>query len=343
MRFFLSRYLLFGGIFIGGIIDTANAIQYNYDNYSFGLTGYGTVGFMKNDTKKPDFIGDWRLRSQVSYRPNGLYSFGMVYAIDDIAINEDNFMRDAFVFVENRRFFRLELGLTESVARKLGVGLPDVGALRVNDKPLFYDKISRHGPVIADTVLTTGYRALRANIVSVPVSGIQYGLSIAGITDNYDYTADFGLKIKRPYGKLKSAYSFGASFINLPRDYKTDYFSSNVNADWRAQASFGMNLQYNSWMFGLNTRVIYDKNPLGVVSDGLSAGAGISYDILNYSLSLSYILSDTGIWHKNVKNYDDNTVVTSFRYKYSENLHAWFSTGFSTQKVFLMFGLRVVF
>ncbi len=340
---FYSRCLFYYIILFGGVICSADAFQYNIGHYSFGLTGYGTAGFMKNDTKKPDFIGDWRLRGQMLYRADRQYSFGLVYAIDDVAINEDNFMREAFVFFENRSFFRIEFGMMESVARKLGVGLPDVGALRINDRPLFYDKISQRGPIIGDTVLTTGYKALRANIVSVPFSGVQYGVSVAGITDDYDYTVDFGLKIRRPTGKLKSVYSFASSFTKTPDHYRPDYFSYDVNADWRMQASMGMNLQYNSWIFGLNTRVIYDKDPMGVISDGLSAGAGLSYDILNYSLSMSYILSDTGIWHHNFENYIDNTLVASFRYKYSENVEAWFSTGFSSNKSFLMFGLKTIF
>ena len=64
-------------------------------------------------------------------------------------------------------------------------------------------------------------------------------------------------------------------------------------------------------------RAIYDENPIGIATDGIVAGTGVSYDILNYSLSLSYLFSDTGIWHREYENYADHTVVASFRYKYS--------------------------
>ncbi|HBS76328.1 MAG TPA: hypothetical protein DEA31_00490, partial [Alphaproteobacteria bacterium] len=196
------------------------------------------------------------------------------------------------------------------------VGLPDVGGLRVNDKPLFYKRIHPDGAVISDTSLTTGRSALRANVASAPKSGAQYGLSVAGVTDDYDYAVDAGLKIRRPNGKTKTAYALGASFMSKPNGFSQDSYTPDVYADWRAQVSAGMNLQYNSWIWGVSARVIYDENPIGTASDGLSAGTGISYDLLKYTVSLTYIFSDTGIWQHDVRDYNDHTIVGSFRYKY---------------------------
>lgn len=321
----------------------ASALEYNYGPASFKLTGYGTAGLIETDSDSPDFLGDWRVRGQMNYSVATEHTLGLVYAIDAAAVDEDKYVREGFGFWENKKIGRVEFGLTDSIARKLGVGLPDVGGLRVNDKPLFYKKISPDGPVISDTTLTTGRTALRLNVATMPTRGIQYGLSVAGITDDYNFAIDAGLKIRQPNGKTKMAYSFGASFMDRPDNFRTDSFTPRVHADWRAQVSAGMNLQYNSWIWGLSARVIYDEKPIGPVSDGLVVGTGVSYDILNYSISLTYLFSDTGLWHSDVRDYRDHTAIASFRYKYSENVDGWISAGLTTDTPFLSAGLRLTF
>ena len=67
------------------------------------------------------------------------------------------------------------------------------------------------------------------------------------------------------------------------------------------------------------------------------------FNILNYSVSLSYIFSDTGIWHKDAPDYTDHTVVASFRYKYSENVDGWMSIGMTTETPFVAAGMRIAF
>lgn len=330
-------------LFIISVPNVAQAWQFDYDRFSFKLNGYGTIGVLEPKGIKPDFVGDWRLRNQINYAIASGQMLGLVYAIDAASVDEEKYIREAFGFFESSKFGRIEFGLTDSIARKLGVGLPDVGGLRVNDKPLFYKKIRPEGPVISDTTLTTGRSALRLNIVSLPTNFMQYGISFAGLTDNYDYAIDAGLKIRQPDGKVKTAFAFGASFMDKPNDYRTDAYTPVVNADWRAQVSAGMNVQYNSWMWGLTTRLIYDENPIGPVSDGLAVGTGVSYDLLNYSISLSYIFSDTGIWNRDVKDYIDNTIIGSFRYKYSENVDGWTSLGFTNDSPFISAGIRISF
>lgn len=330
-------------VVIGVAAGDANAWQYDHGPVTFKLNGYGTGGIIEPDFGKPDFIGDWRVRAQLDYNIADGQTLGAVYAIDAAAIDEDKFMREAFAFWQDRALGRVEVGFTDSVARKLGVGLPDVGGLRVNDKPLFYKKITPDGPVISDTTLTTGRSALRTNLVSMPRGAAQYGLSVAGLTDDYDYAVDAALKIRRPSGKVKTAYAFAASFMDHPDNYRTDAYTPRVTADWRAQVSGGVNVQYNSWIWGLTARVIYDQDPVGPVSDGLAVGTGVSYDILNYSVSLTYIFSDTGIWNRDVKDYMDHTVIGSFRYKYSENVDGWMSLGMTTETPFLSVGLRLTF
>lgn len=325
--------------------SVANAWKLEYENNDFKakLNGYGTIGLLEPKGMDAEFVDDWRLRGELGYNVADGQSLGLVYALDAAAVDEKSFYRELFGFFQANSIGRIEFGFTDSVARKLGVGLPDVGGLRVNDKPLFYKKITPKGPVISDTNITTGRDALRVNLVSVPKNSVQYGLSVAGLTDNYDYALDAGVKIRRPAGKLKSAFAFGASFMDNPENYRTDAYTPLVNADWRAQVSAGMNLQYNSWIWGLSARLIYDERPVGEVSDGLAVGTGISYDILNYSVSLSYIFSDTGIWQRDIKDYMDNTLVASFRYKYSENVDGWLSGGITSDAPFIVAGMRVSF
>lgn len=340
-RFFKTA--LIAAASVGAFSSNAQAFQYNSGRFAFKLNGYGTAGLLEPEFDTPEFIGDWRVRGQMNYAVYAGQTLGLVYSIDAAAVDEDKFFREAFTFWEHRELGRVELGFTDSIARKLSVGLPDVGGLRVNDKPLFYKKISPNGPVISDTILTTGRSALRVNLATVPTNGVQYGLSLSGITDDYNYAIDAGLKIRQPNGKIKTAFSFGASFMDKPDNYRTDSYTPLVNADWRAQISGGMNLQYNSWIWGLSARLIYDEKPVGPVSDGLAVGTGVSYDLLKYSISLTYIFSDTGIWNRDVKDYMDHTVIASFRYKYSEYIDGWTSIGLTTDTPFLAVGMRLTF
>ncbi len=340
MRISVPAFLFFSVALVSG---SANALEYDNGRFGLKLNGYATGGVLEPDFETPDFIGDWRIRGEMDYLVTDGNKLGLVYAIDAAAVDEDKFMREAFSYWQNSTYGRAEIGFTDSIARKLGVGLPDVGGLRVNDKPLFYKKIHPTGPVISDTTITTGRSALRLNLATMPIGTAQYGLSISGITDDYDYAVDAALKIRQPSGKVKTAYAFGASFMSHPDGYRTDAYTPRVYADWRAQVSGGINLQYNSWMWGLTARLIYDENPLGPISDGLAVGSGISYDILNYSVSLTYIFSDTGVWNRDVDDYLDHTVIASFRYKYSENVDGWMSLGMTTETPFVAVGLRLTF
>lgn len=320
-----------------------DAWQYKSDRFGLKITGYGNAGIIEPDFETPDFVGDWHARAQANYAIATGQTLGLVYALDSQTLDKDKFSEDLFLLYENRNYGRVEFGLTDSIAAKLGLGLPDVGGLRVNDNPLYYKKISPKGPVIADATIDTGDQSLRVNLVSVPTAPVQYGISVAGITDDYKFTLDAGMKIRRPSGKIKTAFSLGASYMDAPDNYNADPYAPRLTADWRAQVAAGVNIQYNSWVWGVNTRLIYDKNPVGTPSDGIVAGTGVSYDILNYSISLSYVFSDTGIWDHDVDDYYDNTVIASFRYKYSENVQGWMSLGLTTDKPFAAAGIRLVF
>lgn len=328
-----------------GIImpNAAHALQYDMGKFSARFTGYATGGVINPDIESPLFIGDWRGRVQLTYAANDEYKFGAVYALDQTALDKGNFSRETFGYIESRDYGRIEFGLTDSIARKLGVGLPDVGGLRINDRPLYNEKIIPDGPIIADTTLTSGRNDPRINIVSAPTNGVQYGVSASGFATNYDYAVDAGLKIRRPSGKVKTAYSLGLSFMDNPRKFDNEVYTPGVTADWRGQMSLGMNLQYNSWVWGTTARVIYDNKPIGEVSDGFVVGTGVSYDLLRYSVSLTYMFSDTGVWQSDVKNFEDHTAIASFRYKYSENVDGWISGGITSKTPFVSAGLRLTF
>ncbi len=321
---------------------SANALQYDTGKYSFRLTGYGTSGVINPDFGSSLFIGDWRVRGQITHATTDTLKIGAVYALDQAALDRGNFSRETFAFFELRDFGRLEVGLTDSIARKLGVGLPDVGGLRINDRPLFNEKITPDGPIIPDTTLTSGRNAPRINIASAP-GAVQYGLSVSGFAADYDYALDAGLKIRRPSGKVKTAYSLGVSFMDNPDGFDPEVYMPSVTADWRAQMSLGMNLQYNSLIWGTTARVIYDQDPVGEVSDGFVFGTGVSYDLLRYSVSLTYMLSDTGVWQSDISDFIDHSVIASFRYKYNEYVDVWMSGGITSHTPFISAGLRLSF
>ena len=339
----MKKFVIITLVFITAVIENANALQYTNGRSTFRFNASGTAGIFEPKFKDILFLGDFELGAKYSYAVARGQTLGLVYEWDEHALDEHDYAHDAFALWEIKNVGRIEAGLTESVARKLSVGLPDVGGLRINHKPLFYKKISPRGNVIPDTSVTSGHDAPRVNIVSAPVGVGQYGISVAGFGDDFDYAVDGGIKFRFPNGKIKSAISLGASFMDKPHKYNSVSYAPDITADWRAQGSIGYNLQYNSWIWGTSVLAIYDKNPIGTAGDGISAGTGVSYDILNYSLSLTYMYSHTGLWHNDMEKYRDHNVITSFRYKYSENLQVWTSIGLTTKTPFLSTAFKVSF
>ena len=341
MGFYSKFYAATIALILSGTV--AHAIDYSAGKFDFKLTGYGTGGIIQPDFETPLFIGDWRVRGEIDLNANDNHKFGAVYSLDAAATDDGKAFREAFGFYQLKQVGRIEVGFTDSIARKLGVGLPDVGGLRINDRPIFHKKIVPEGPVISDTTLTTGRSALRVNVATSQINGAQYGLSLSGITDDYDYAIDGGLKIRKSDGKVKRAFSLGASFMNNPHAFSTDVYAPPVTADSRTQLTAGMNIQYNSWIWGTTARLIYDDNPTGPVSDGIVAGTGVSYDLFQYSVSLTYMFSDTGIWNRDVDDFMDHMLIGSFRYKYSANVDGWISMGITSKTPFVSAGMRLTF
>ena len=333
-----------------GISSTANAIDYKTGNWDFRLDGDGMVGFLEPKNDKVIFINDWDVKAHVFYKINQTQRIGAVYSIDADCVEDKEYVHDAFVLFEDRNYGRAEIGLTHSIARKMGLGLPDVGYLRINDKSILYKKLDLKRVLISDTTATSGHESLRLNLATHTTSYGQYGLSISGGGDDYKYAIDGAVKIKRPNGKLKSAYSIAISYMDSPDDYSENSFSPHVTSDWRGQIVLGLNLQYNSIIWGTSLRMIYDENPIMKTADGLIAGTGLSYDLLQSSVSLSYLFSDTNVWeHRdkitNQKMDGDyvHTVLASFRYKYAKYTSVFMSGGLTDSTPFFAVGIKAGF
>lgn len=340
-----TSYIAIISFFITTLSAFAEPIEYKHEDITLRLSGYGNVGMIEPDfaINNAHFLGDWSVRGQMTYDADNTHRLGFVYSLDQQTVDSDEYINDLFALWQVKGLGRLEIGLTDSVAEKLGLGLPDVGGLRMNDNPLIYKRIKPNGAIISDTTLDTGDGDMRVNVVSAQNNGIQYGLSLAGGGKDYDFTLDGGIKIRRPSGKTKTAYSLSASFTSRPDDFSQSQFSPRVMADWRTQIAAAVNVQYNSFMFAVTSRAIYDKNPIGVTADGIVLGTGVSYDLLKYTVSLSYMFSDTGIFHKDVPDFVNHTVVSSFRYKYSEYIDGWVSLGLSLETPFIAAGMRATF
>lgn len=335
---------------LGLLASNANALEYSVNRWNLELDADGMIGFLEPKNEKPLFVDDWDVKGQISYSLNNRQRIGAVYSIDSECIEEDEYVHDAFLLFEDKTVGRAEIGLTYSIARKMGLGLPDVGFLRINEKSILYKKLDLNKTLISDTTATTGHDALRLNLATAYTKYGQYGISIAGPGADYDFSMDIAAKYKQPFGKLKAAYSFAVSYMDNPDGYEENSYTPLVTADWRGQVAMGLNLQYNSFIFGTSVRMIYDEKPIGKNSDGLVAGTGVSYDLLQSSISLNYLFSDTNLWnHKDEitgeKMSGDymHTILASFRYKYTEYTSLSMSGGLADTTPFFSVGIRTGF
>ena len=117
--------------------NSSYALDYAVDNWNFKLDADGMIGFLTPKTEKAIFIDDWDVKTQAFYNFNNTQRFGAIYSIDADCVEDDEYIHDAFILMEDKNLGRAELGLTHSIARKMGLGLPDVGYLRINNKSIF--------------------------------------------------------------------------------------------------------------------------------------------------------------------------------------------------------------
>lgn len=328
----------------------AFALDYSTRKWDLQLDADGMAGFLETKNDKPLGIFDWDVKASAIYHLNSTQRIGAVYSIDAACVEDDEYIHDAFVLFQDRTIGRAEFGLTHSIARKMGLGLPDVGDLRLNNKSILYNKLNFDKVLISDTTATTGHESLRLNLATIPTGFGQYGVSFAAFGSDYDFAIDTAVKFKQSGGKLKSAYSFALSYMDKPHGYEENSYTPSVYADWRGQAALGLNLQYNSFIFGTSLRLIYDEKPTLKTSDGLIAGAGISYEFLQSSISFNYLFSDTNLW----KHHDTttgkemvgdyvNTIIASFKYKYTEHTSIFMSGGIAYTTPFFAVGIKTGF
>lgn len=325
----------------------AYALDYSTHNWRFSLDADGMAGFLETRKEKPVFIDDWDVKVQALYNLNSTQRIGAVYSIDADCVEDDEYIHDAFILFQDKTLGRAELGLTHSIARKMGLGLPDVGHLRLNNKSILYKKLDIEKVLISDTTATSGHESLRLNLATISTDYGQYGFSVAGLGDDFDFAIDTAAKFKQPFGKLKTAYSIALSYMDKPHGFEENSYTAPVYADWRGQIALGINLQYNSFVIGTSARLIYDENPTTNTSDGFVAGTGVSYDFLENSISFNYIFSDTNVWDHHDKNtgekiYGDytNTIIASFRHKYTEHTSIFMSGGIADTIPFFAVGLK---
>jgi len=318
---FLIPYSLF-------LCASAHAFSYNRHGVGLRLNGHAMGGAALPESA----IYDYRIRGQTNYAVRGGWTLGAVYSMDNVAYEFGRVYSDAFIFTEGP-YGRAELGFTESVAAKLGVGLPDVGALRISNSPILY-KITDTDGVISNPGVTGSRYAFRASTVSVPTRPFQIGISVAPFDSRFNSATDFGVKYRQPHGRTKYAIAFGAGHMDGPRALYADLYTPKVTASSRSQATLGANIQHRSWNIGATVRGIYDRNAESAPSDGLQTGAGVSYDFLNWSASGSYILSNIGIWDNNPdypNSITTHTGIASLRYKIDKHFNVFASAGAVSQ------------
>ena len=98
----------------------------DYGNWNFKLSGYGTAGSIQTNDDS-GIMNDWQARAQASYRKSNNWLFGAVLSHSAWNLDREDPFMDAFTYAETP-WGRAELGWTDSIASKLGLGLPDVGA-----------------------------------------------------------------------------------------------------------------------------------------------------------------------------------------------------------------------
>ncbi len=92
------KNIVLTALFASVLPCVSNALEYNLGGADLKLTGYGTVGMIEPELETPVFIGDWRVRGQLSADITDNLGFGMVYALDAAAAEKGSWSREAFGF-----------------------------------------------------------------------------------------------------------------------------------------------------------------------------------------------------------------------------------------------------
>ena len=104
------KNIILSTLFVSVFPCASNALEYNLGGVDFKLTGYGTVGMIEPEFETPVFIGDWRVRAQLSTDATDNLGFGVVYAMDAVAAEKGSWSREAFGFFDFKSIGRLASG-----------------------------------------------------------------------------------------------------------------------------------------------------------------------------------------------------------------------------------------
>lgn len=304
----------------------AAAYDWRHRNGGGRITFEGFAG-----TFHGELITDALFRLQLYYTLKNGWNVGSVFAVDGDSRSDNYPTKDAFVYAETERG-RVEIGLTESVATKMGLQLPDVGGDSLNSAPFFFedDFIGITNPRVRGNQY-----AFRGNVVTTPTKPFQFGFGRTFVPrSTYASSMDAGIRYRDQGGRIKTSVSIGGSYIEKPNGMRFDSFLPRVHADARYQFTAAINVNWGSFLWAATGKIAIDDDPTGFNSEGVQLGTGLSYDFLKWSASLNYIFSNIGIFRDYAPNVSSHTGVFSLRHKITKNFSVWASAGGSFGNIY---------
>ena len=109
---------------VSAMAANAAPIEYKKDGFTARVSGYGNLGMIEPNfaINNATVLADWSVRGQMTYDLNDIHRLGFVYSINDHGVDEKHYAHDLFALWQVKGYGRLEVGITESVAEKLGWG-----------------------------------------------------------------------------------------------------------------------------------------------------------------------------------------------------------------------------
>ncbi len=313
-------------------ITSANALDHKYGGFVTAFGAYTDPDQITQEQEdKKDFIADseaWLILKQKF----GILTLGGYIQLETEA---DSALKEGYLFVQTE-MLRIEAGRTKNIAEKLHIAIPDASGMRFNRKGYVYKMFDYQNVTpVSSTALTTDEHTQKVSIVTAPYYGFQIGGSYIpgsynGGGADLDRTKDFNtfkngyagtLRYTYDNGYRNFAWSAGYLELNGMNEFRSDpigylYFSS----DRRQEYSSGINVGWGNITLGLSGRIIKETDPIAVdgitnSQDGFTVAAGMGYNFLKTSTTLSYQKTET---EGDVTNEEiDTTEIFQFSTKYT--------------------------